>query len=168
MIWAGKPYPFDFGAVEVFDKLVKLSHQRKNFAVLTGYEIELSESLKKGGDVWLNTPRRPREASGTSGMTAAMNGAINFSVQDGWIPEFARHGENSFLFPITDNNLLDNVQDDQDYNNMMNILENEIIPIYYQDKKRWLQIMKTAMREVTPAFNSDRMADEYYKVLYES
>lgn len=167
VIWAGKPYPFDKNAVEVFDKLVKLSYQKKNFAILTGYEIGLSGCLKKGADVWLNTPRRPREASGTSGMTAAMNGAINFSVQDGWIPEFARHGENSFLLPITDNDLPENVQDDQDYNNLMRILENEVIPIYYQDKKRWLHIMKAAMREVTPAFDSDRMADEYYKMLYE-
>lgn len=166
VIWAGKPYPFDSGAVEVFDKLVKLSYQKKNFAVLTGYEINLSGLLKRGADVWLNTPRRPREASGTSGMTAAMNGAINFSVQDGWIPEFARHGENSFLLPITDNNLPDNVQDDLDHQNLMDILENEIVPIYYQDKKRWLQIMKASMHEVMPAFDSDRMADEYYNQLY--
>ena len=168
VIWAGKPYPFDKGAVEIFDKLIKLSCHKKNFAVLTGYEIGLSESLKKGADVWLNTPRRPREASGTSGMTAAMNGTVNFSVPDGWIPEFARHGENSFLLPLIDNNLPENVQDDQDYNNLMHILENEIIPVYYQDKKRWLHIMKAAMREVVPAFDSDRMADEYYKMLYES
>ncbi|MGV3586996.1 MAG: alpha-glucan family phosphorylase, partial [Adhaeribacter sp.] len=167
VIWAGKPYPFDQGAIEVFNKLVKLSYKINNFAVLTGYEIELSRKLKLGADIWLNTPRRPREASGTSGMTAAMNGAINFTVQDGWIPEFGRHGENSFLFPIVDTSLPDHEQDEQDYTNMMQILEQEIIPAYYQDRKKWVKIMKQSMQDVTPMFGADRMADEYYKKLYQ-
>ncbi|GEO04991.1 hypothetical protein AAE02nite_26550 [Adhaeribacter aerolatus] len=167
VIWAGKPYPFDMGAIEVFNKLVKLSYKRNNFAVLTGYEIELSRKLKQGADIWLNTPRRPREASGTSGMTAAMNGAINFTVQDGWIPEFGRHGENSFLFPIVDTSLPEYEQDEQDYANMMQILEQEIIPAYYQNRKKWVQIMKQSMRDVAPMFGADRMADEYYTNLYQ-
>lgn len=165
-IWAGKPYPFDHGAIDIFDKLVKLSYQKDNFAVLTGYEIDLSKKLKQGADVWLNTPRRPREASGTSGMTAAMNGAINFTIQDGWIPEFARHRENSFLIPVTDTSLSDAEQDDNDYNNMMRILEEEVIPMYYHDRGRWLSITKQAMRDVVPYFGADRMADEYYRVIY--
>jgi starch phosphorylase len=168
VVWAGKPYPFDFGAIDVFNKLVKLSHKINNFAVLTGYEIELSRKLKQGADVWLNTPRRPREASGTSGMTAAMNGAINFTVQDGWIPEFSRHGENSFLFPIVDTSLPDHMQDDIDYANMMQILEQEIIPAYYQDRKNWVNIIKQSMRDVVPMFGSDRMVDEYYKLMYQA
>lgn len=167
VIWAGKPYPFDQGAIDVFNKLVKLSYKKNNFAVLTGYEIELSRKLKLGADIWLNTPRRPREASGTSGMTAAMNGAINFTVQDGWIPEFGRHGENSFLFPVVDTTLPEFDQDEQDYANMMQILEQEIIPAYYQDRKKWVNIMKQSMRDVTPMFGADRMADEYYKKLYQ-
>ncbi|MFC5271633.1 alpha-glucan family phosphorylase [Adhaeribacter terreus] len=167
VIWAGKPYPFDYNAIDVFNKLIRLSDQKKNFAVLTGYEIDLSRKLKQGADIWLNTPRRPREASGTSGMTAAMNGAINFSVQDGWIPEFGRHGENSFLFPIVDSSLPTEVQDDIDYENMMNILEREIIPMYYEDRSKWLRIMKNSMRAVLPYFDSDRMADEYYRKLYQ-
>ncbi len=80
VIWAGKPYPFDQGAIDTFNKLIQVSHNKENVAVLTGYELELSRKLKQGADIWLNTPRRPREASGTSGMTAAMNGAINFTV----------------------------------------------------------------------------------------
>jgi starch phosphorylase len=167
VIWAGKPYPFDYNAIDVFNKLIRLSYKKKNFAVLTGYEIDLSRKLKQGADIWLNTPRRPREASGTSGMTAAMNGAINFSVQDGWIPEFGRHGENSFLFPVVDSNLPTEVQDDIDYQNMMAILEREIIPMYYEDRSKWLRIMKKSMRAVLPYFDSDRMADEYYRKLYQ-
>ena len=167
VIWAGKPFPFDQGAIDVFNKLVRLSYKKNNFAVLTGYEIDLSRKLKQGADIWLNTPRRPREASGTSGMTAAMNGSINFTVQDGWIPEFGRHGENSFLFPIVDTSLSEYEQDEQDYANMMQILEREIIPAYYQDRKKWVKIMKQSMQDVTPMFSAERMADEYYKKLYQ-
>jgi glycogen phosphorylase len=166
VIWAGKPYPFDHGAIETFNRLVKFSHKRENFAILTGYELELSRRLKEGADIWLNTPRRPREASGTSGMTAAMNGAINFSVQDGWIPEFGRHGENSFLFPIVDSSLPHYILDEMDYNHLMQILEKEVIPTYYHHHKKWLQILKQSMRDVVPQFDADRMADEYYAKLY--
>ncbi|MDX5421816.1 MAG: alpha-glucan family phosphorylase [Hymenobacteraceae bacterium] len=166
VIWAGKPYPFDHGAVSVFNKLVKAAYKQSNVAVLTGYELDLSRHLKHGADIWLNTPRRPREASGTSGMTASMNGAVNFSIQDGWIPEFARHGENCYVIPVVDTTLPDHVQDDQDYDNMMSILENEIIPTYYHNKEKWTKLMKQSMRDVTPYFNSDRMAHEYYEKMY--
>jgi starch phosphorylase len=167
VIWAGKPYPFDYGAISIFNKLIEVSHEKKNVAVLTGYELDLSAKLKQGADVWLNTPRRPREASGTSGMTAAMNGAINFSVQDGWLPEFGKHGENSFLFPIVDTSLPDYQQDEIDYENMMHLLENEIIPAYYLDRKKWVRIMKQSMKEVVGYFSSERMADEYYHLMYQ-
>lgn len=166
IIWAGKPYPLDHGAIEVFNHLVKLSYQMDNIAVLTGYEIELSRKLKEGADIWLNTPRRPREASGTSGMTAAMNGAINFSVQDGWIPEFGLHGENSFLLPIVDASLPDYMQDEIDYNHLMQILEKEIMPTYYHQPKKWMEILKQSMRDVVPVFGADRMAEEYYTKMY--
>ncbi|NDK55828.1 alpha-glucan family phosphorylase [Pontibacter fetidus] len=166
VIWAGKPYPFDEGAVDTFNRLVKLSIKQPNFAVLTGYEMELSRYLKQGSDVWLNTPRRPREASGTSGMTAAMNGSINFSIQDGWLPEFSRHGENSFILPVVDTSLPDHLQDTEDHKNLMHILEHEIIPTYYFDHGKWLSIMKQSMYDVLPFFGSDRMAHEYYEKLY--
>jgi len=166
VIWAGKPYPFDHGAVHTFNRLVKLSYRLANVAVLTGYELDLSRKLKHGADIWLNTPRRPREASGTSGMTAAMNAAVNFSVQDGWIPEFARHGENSYILPVVDTTLPDHVQDDLDFDHMMQILEQEIVPTYYRDKEKWQAIVKQSMRDVLPYFNSDRMAHEYYEQMY--
>ena len=166
VIWAGKPYPFDMNAVHTFNKLVYISQKLENVAVLTGYELALSRKLKHGADVWLNTPRRPREASGTSGMTAAMNGAINFSVQDGWVPEFARHGENSFVLPIVDTSMPDELQDEEDYNNMMRILEQQVVPTYYRDRERWLRIVKQSMRDVVPAFSADRMARQYYEMMY--
>ncbi|MDX5347015.1 MAG: alpha-glucan family phosphorylase [Hymenobacteraceae bacterium] len=166
LIWAGKPYPFDHKAVEVFNRLIHLSYKCPNVAVLTGYELALSKKLKHGADVWLNTPRRPQEASGTSGMTAAMNGAVNFSTLDGWLPEFASHGDNSFVLPVADPTLPLEEQDRDDYENLIRILENEILATYYNHPDRWLKIMKNAMRNVMPRFSSDRMAHEYYEMIY--
>ncbi|WP_304639120.1 alpha-glucan family phosphorylase [Pseudomonas sp.] len=166
VIWAGKPYPFDQAAVEMFDSLVKASFKEARFAVLTGYEIELSRQLKQGADVWLNTPRRPREASGTSGMTAAMNGAVNLTINDGWIPEFARDGINSFVIPVTDATRPEEEQDEADYRSLMDILENKVVELYYRRPDEWLSIVKNSIRDVTPAFESGRMAREYYEKLY--
>jgi len=86
IIWAGKPYPEDHQSIERFNRIFYGTKEFSNCAVLTGYEIGLSGMLKRGSDVWLNNPKMYREASGTSGMTAAMNGSINLSIPDGWIP----------------------------------------------------------------------------------
>jgi starch phosphorylase len=166
IIWAGKPYPFDTNAVNTFNELIHISHKMKNMAVLIGYELELSHVLKKGSDVWLNTPRVSREASGTSGMTASMNGSIHFSTDDGWHPEFAKHGINAFTIPPTDQNKSPEEQDYEDNKNMMDILENEIIPMYYDNPEKWTQMMRTAMEDVIRAFDSGRMANEYYLKMY--
>ncbi|MEL6843519.1 MAG: alpha-glucan family phosphorylase, partial [Bacteroidota bacterium] len=135
-------------------------------AVVTGYEMDLSAALKKGSDVWLNTPRRPMEASGTSGMTAAMNGSVNFSVNDGWIPEFEKHGHNAFVLPLADSTQSAEIQDNQDYHNLMRILTTEIVPTYYEQPDKWLEIVQNSMREVVPFFDSNRMAREYYERLF--
>lgn len=166
IIWAGKPYPLDFGAIQIFNRLIAFSQNYPNLAVLTGYEIGLSRQLKAGSDVWLNTPRITREASGTSGMTAAMNGSINLSVNDGWIPEFARHGHNAFVLPEADPLQPHSVQDDQDAGHLLRILECEVLPTYYNHPENWTEIGFNAMKEVVPAFSSHRMADAYYRELY--
>ncbi|AZI67736.1 alpha-glucan family phosphorylase [Kaistella daneshvariae] len=167
IIWAGKPYPMDYSAISTFNGLVEESKNYKNMAVLTGYELSLSKSMKQGSDVWLNNPRVPREASGTSGMTAAMNGSVNFSTDDGWIPEFAKHGKNSFVVPKADyDNMSVYDQDNYDLNKLYEILENEIIPMYYDRPDEWRTVQQTAMDDVKVFFNSDRMADEYYKQIY--
>ncbi len=166
IIWAGKPYPFDYGAVEIFNNLIKISHNYKNMAVLVGYELSLSKLLKQGSDIWLNTPRITREASGTSGMTASMNGSIHFSVNDGWHPEFEEHGKNAFTIPEVDYKLPIEEQDHIDHANMMDILEDEIIPTYYDYPKEWIAIMKSAIRGTEIDFDSGRMVDEYYKLMY--
>lgn len=161
-IWAGKPYPKDGGAIEIFNRIQNLSHLYPNISVLTGYELSLSKLLKDGADVWLNTPVVPREASGTSGMTAAMNGAVNCSTFDGWIPEFAKNGENAFVLPVVSEGNVDQ----QDRDNLFDVLENEILPAYYSDQPRWQQIVLNSMNDVSVRFDSDRMAREYYEKLY--
>lgn len=167
IVWAGKPYPMDYSAISTFNSLVEESKNYKNMAVLTGYELALSKSMKQGSDLWLNNPRVPREASGTSGMTAAMNGSVNLSTDDGWIPEFAKHGENSFVVPKCDyQNMSIYDQDNYDLNKLYEILENEIIPMYYDRPDEWRKVQQTAMDDVKDAFNSDRMADEYYQQIY--
>lgn len=166
IIWAGKPYPTDQGAVHLFNTLMARLEKVKNCTVLTGYELYLSRLLKQGADVWLNTPRIYREASGTSGMTAAMNGAVNFSIPDGWIPEFAEHGENAFLIPQAGSELPSEERDRLDCENLYDILENEILPTYYDKPDQWLSMVKKNITEVTPAFGSNRMAREYYEKLY--
>jgi len=167
IIWAGKPYPMDHDSVQIFNDIIAFNRGRANCATLVGYEILLSRLLKRGADVWLNTPRRPHEASGTSGMTAAMNGAVNVSIADGWIPEFARHGENAFVTPPADHTAMSIEDiDNFDHQNIMNVLENEVIHTYYDNPNKWTEIVKHSMRDVVPAFGSNRMADEYYQLLY--
>jgi glycogen phosphorylase len=167
IIWAGKPYPVDHPAISEFNQLVHLSKRYKNVAVLVGYELGLSKRLKQAADCWLNNPRVPREASGTSGMTAAMNGAINFSTDDGWIPEFINHGHNGFVVPKADyENMATHEQDQYDLNKLYEILENEILPLYYSNYPTWRQVMKNGMQDVRLQFDSNRMAHEYYDLLY--
>lgn len=166
VIWAGKPYPKDYGAIEQFNQIIRRAKPLANCAVLIGYELALSALLKKGSDVWLNNPRMYREASGTSGMAAAMNGSVNLSMPDGWVPEFAKDKENSFVIPPADDKLSVDEKDKLEGQRLMDILEQTVLPMYYTDQKQWLNILKTASKEVVPQFDSGRMADEYYKEMY--
>ncbi|HLO80047.1 MAG TPA: alpha-glucan family phosphorylase [Chitinophagaceae bacterium] len=167
IIWAGKPYPLDYPAISDFNHLVHLSKGYDNIAVCTGYELYLSKRLKQAADVWLNNPRVPREASGTSGMTAAMNGAVNFSTNDGWIVEFIDHGNNGFVVPPVDYEKMNvHEQDQYDLDQIYDILDNQVLPAYYDAKDTWRQIMKNGMRDVRFQFDSNRMAHEYYELLY--
>lgn len=166
IIWAGKPYPMDYVGIGVFDKIVNITKSYNNCSILIGYELNLSRVLKQGSDLWLNVPRVTHEASGTSGMAAAMNGSVNAGLPDGWFPEFAKNKINSFVVPACDSNLPEYEQDEIDSISLYNLLENEIIPLYYDYPERWMQIVKNAMQDIIPLFNSNRMADEYYRLLY--
>jgi starch phosphorylase len=168
IIFAGKPYPTDYGAIHNFDNLSHISKEFKNMAVLIGHELKLSRQLKKGSDVWLNNPRVTREASGTSGVTAAMNGSINFSTNDGWVREFKDLNEtkNSFVLPIVDHNIPTYLQDQMDLDNLYQMLEEEILPLYYDNSDEWWDLVETSMKQIVPFFDSARMVDEYYTKMY--
>ena len=166
IIWAGKPYPEDFGAINIFNEIYWKTKDLSNCTVVTGYELWLSDHLKKGSDIWLNNPRLYHEASGTSGMTAAMNGSVNLSIPDGWVPEFAKHGKNSFIIDTADDNLTPDSKDKIEAQKLLDVLEREIIPLYYDHPDKWQQIVKSSMKDVLPFFDSGRMAEEYYDKLY--
>ena len=166
IIWAGKPYPMDYGAIDQFNRLVHHTKYSANTAVLFGYEMELSKMMKCGSDVWLNTPRITREASGTSGMTAAMNGSVNLSINDGWVPEFARDGVNGFVLPEADHHWPEWEQDRFDAENLYRALEEKVLPAYYDTPDYWHQLVVNGIEGVLPAFTSQRMARQYYSELY--
>ena len=164
-IWAGKPYPKDEAGINEFNRIIEFCHTCKNAAILTGYELSLSATLKKGADAWLNTPRIFREASGTSGMTAAMNGTVNISIKDGWMNEFANDKINCFIIPTTPTENLEEL-DNIDSENLFQLLENVVVPFFYENKESWFQLALQAITDVLKYFDSDRMATEYYEKAY--
>ena len=166
IIWAGKPYPFDYGAIDTFNSLIQLTKDFPNAAVLVGYELELSRMLKCGSDIWLNNPVVTREASGTSGMTAAMNASVNLSTYDGWVCEFAKDGDNSFIIPQADPELSPQDRDRHDLDGFYKILNEKVLPAYYDDPSEWDRVVLNSMNDVAPFFDADRMADEYYTSIY--
>jgi glycogen phosphorylase len=166
IIWAGKPYPEDYGAINIFNEIYWKVKDLPNCTVVTGYELWMSAHLKKGSDLWLNNPRLYHEASGTSGMTAAMNGSVNVSIPDGWVPEFAKQGNNSFIIDTANDLLTPESKDKIEGAALLDLLENEIIPMYYEQPDKWMKIVKASMTDVLPQFDSGRMANEYYEILY--
>ena len=168
IIWGGKPYPEDYGAINIFNEIFWKTKDLPNCTVVTGYELWLSDHLKKGSDIWLNNPRLYHEASGTSGMTAAMNGSVNLSIPDGWVPEFAEHGKNCFIIDTADDGLTQESKDKIEGQKLLDVLEKEIIPLYYDHPAKWQKVIASSMKDVLPFFDSGRMADEYYEKLYNS
>ncbi|OGO64716.1 MAG: hypothetical protein A2Z45_11440 [Chloroflexi bacterium RBG_19FT_COMBO_55_16] len=133
--------------------------------------MNLARYLLQGVDVWLNTPRRPYEASGTSGMKAAMNGLLNFSVLDGWWRE-GYNGQNGWAIGADKDYEDPNQQDQADAESLYDILENQIIPLYYQERSsdglpgEWIGCMQQSIRTLAPQFSARRMVKEYIERLY--
>ncbi len=169
IIFAGKFHPDDVMGKEMFNKLLNRSHSMHNVVVLPGYELQLSGMLKRGSDIWLNTPLRPFEASGTSGMSANMNGTLHLSIFDGWTVEGTFHGINGYTveYPELDAEMPWEERHWKDHECVMNIIEKEIIPTYYDNKEEWARLMRQAIRTSEAYFNSDRMVIEYYNRLYQ-
>ncbi len=168
IIFAGKFHPDDVMGREMFNKILNRSHTLKNVVVLPGYELALSARLKKGSDIWLNTPLRPFEASGTSGMSANMNGALHLSIYDGWTVEGTFDGINGYTveYEGLDDEMSWEERHWKDHECIMDKIENTIIPTYYDNKPEWARLMRQAIRTSEAYFNSDRMVMEYYNRLY--
>jgi len=137
---------------------------------LEDYDMNIARYLVQGVDVWLNTPRRPMEASGTSGMKAAMNGVLNFSILDGWWRE-AYNGHNGWSIGEDKEPDPPEKQDMADSLSLYSTLENEIIPLFYERDANWIpqdwvNRCKNAIRTVTPQFSMRRMVKEYVERLY--
>ena len=171
-VLAGKAHPHDQGAKLVLQKLLNWQRDksvRQRVAFIEDYDQEVARQLVQGVDVWMNVPRRPYEASGTSGQKAAMNGVLNFSVLDGWWLE-GYDGQNGFA--ISDvSELTDDEADASDAASMFAVLEEQVIPRFYERDEQglprtWIAMMKRAVQTLVPAFNSDRMAAEYAEKIY--
>ncbi|MFZ5652752.1 MAG: alpha-glucan family phosphorylase [Bacillota bacterium] len=172
IIFAGKAHPADRPGQELIKRVYDISNMepfRGKVVFLENYDINIARYLVRGVDVWLNNPRRPQEASGTSGMKAAINGVINFSVLDGWWPE-AYNGENGFAIGEERDYPEDEVQDRNDSLSLYSVLENEIIPAFFSGgdgvPKRWVNYMKNSIKTVGLHFSTDRMVREYTESFY--
>ncbi len=172
-LFAGKAHPSDEPGQDMARRIVELSREprfREHIILLEDYEIAVAQLLVSGCDVWLNTPTPPLEASGTSGMKAALNGVLNLSVADGWWPE-GYDGTNGWIFGGESLESRES-QDDYDSEQLYALLEHEVIPEYYRRDERgvplaWVTMMKDSIASVLPRFSTDRMAREYYEQLYQ-
>jgi starch phosphorylase len=173
LIFAGKAHPHDAAGKELIRQIVHFSRRpeaRRRMVFLEDYDITVARYLVQGVDVWLNTPRRPLEASGTSGMKAALNGALNLSILDGWWDE-AYSPETGWAIGSGEEYGDENYQDEVESNALYNVLEKDIIPLFFsraQDglPRAWLSKMKTSMRILGPQFNAKRMVREYVEEFY--
>jgi starch phosphorylase len=177
IIFAGKAHPADDAGKLLIQRLyreVKRAESGGRLVFLEDYDMNLARYLVQGVDVWMNTPRRPMEASGTSGMKAALNGALNFSILDGWWRE-AYNGRNGWAIGedrgLNVDALPEAEQDAQDVASLYDTLENVITPLYYERDARgipleWVGRIRESMKTITPQFSTRRMLKEYIDRLY--
>ena len=172
-IYAGKAHPHDGGGQDLIRRIMEISQMPRftgKVIFLENYDIELAKYLVRGVDIWLNTPTRPLEASGTSGEKAVMNGTIHFSVLDGWWVE-GYHAYAGWALPKE--NAFDNqeLQNDVDAETIYNLLEYEIVPAYYSFNEQgvpseWISRVKNTMVKIAPEFTMKRQIDDYFKKYY--
>lgn len=171
-VFAGKAHPADTLGQELIKKIYEFSLKpgfRGRILLLENYDIHLARHMVHGVDVWLNTPRRPMEASGTSGLKASLNGLINVSTLDGWWPE-AYDGKNGFVVGSDSPYLSDEIQDQDDCFSLYSVLEEKVIPMYYRREDgvspEWVRMMKETIKTIAPVFNTGRMVAEYTDRFY--
>ncbi|MEQ1606893.1 MAG: alpha-glucan family phosphorylase [Pyrinomonadaceae bacterium] len=174
-VFAGKAHPQDRVAKSILQELMSINHDsgwQRRAVFIEDYDQEVARYLVHGVDVWMNVPRRPMEASGTSGMKAAMNGALNFSILDGWWIE-GYNGQNGFGIGDLAEDLTEDEMDAADSEALYSTLENELIPAYYARGEsglptEWIGGMKNSIATLTPQFSSDRMVSDYFRNIYEA
>jgi starch phosphorylase len=173
-VFAGKAHPADDKGKEMIREIVAFAADlgiRHRFVFLEDYDIAVARTLCQGADVWLNTPRRPQEACGTSGMKAALNGALNASILDGWWDELF-NGENGWAISSAEQIDDEERRDELEANSLFEILERQIVPLFYERfqgpvPRRWVRRIKTAFRSLGPEVTAARMVRDYTQRLYE-
>ena len=170
IIYAGKAHPKDTEGKQLIERIFSYIQRLKgkiNIAFIQDYDMEVARKLVSGVDVWLNTPLRPLEASGTSGMKAAHNGVVNFSVLDGWWIEGHIEGYTGWsIGPAPTDIGSDKDMNRIDAEDLYKKLENTIIPTYYDDRKTWVRMMQNAIGKNAYYFNSHRMMRRYVTEAY--
>jgi len=172
-VFAGKAHPQDEAGQDMIKHIIEISRRPEFIGKITfveGYNIELAKKLVRGVDVWLNTPTRPLEASGTSGEKAVMNGVLNFSVLDGWWAEGYKQNAG---WALKEEQTYENpqFQDELDAETVYSIIENEIVPTFYDRNKngipeKWIKFIKNNISEIAPHFTMNRMINDYYNQFY--
>jgi starch phosphorylase len=172
-LFAGKCHPANEvgkGLLQSLDTLSRKPEFQGKIRFVEGYDMELGRALVSGVDVWMNTPRRPREASGTSGMKAAMNGVPSLSILDGWWCE-GYNEKNGWAFGMTEAEADPEHRDEVDGLALYETLENSVIPTFYKGdapgaSEAWTAIMKESIRVGVTGFNTERMLSQYVKEMY--
>jgi starch phosphorylase len=173
IIFAGKSHPADTASKKLLQYVHTMARDREfqgRIAFLEDYDMRLARYLVQGVDVWLNTPRRLQEASGTSGMKAALNGVLHLSVPDGWWPE-AYNGNNGWSIGDEYPKSSKEEEDESDAEALYHILEQQVVPLYYnRDRsgvpREWISMVKRSIQSIMPVFNTRRMLKEYCEKMY--
>jgi len=173
-LYAGKAHPKDIGGQDFIKEVIELSRRPKlqgRVIFIENYEMDIARLLVQGADIWLNTPTRPLEASGTSGMKASINGTLNLSVDDGWWSE-AYNGRNGWL--VSDRKMSEDIEFQLEYDSsqILGLLENEVLPAYFdKDFRRispeWVAMMKSSMISTLWSFSTARMLGDYKQAFFE-
>ncbi len=167
IVFSGKAHPLDDTGKTIVANLVEMSKKYPDSVVfLENYDMEIGAALTRGADVWLNNPRRPKEASGTSGMKAAINGVLNLSTLDGWWPEICDHDKNGWQFGDGFVSEDEEIHDSHDLKDLYKVLQDKVIPLYYSNQDGWIKMMQNSISDCRDQFAVKRMLNEYYQKLY--
>jgi starch phosphorylase len=167
LVFAGKAHPQDAYGQKIVAELGAYAQKYpKGVVFLPDYDMIAGAAMTRGSDVWLNNPRRPKEASGTSGMKAAMNGVLNLSTLDGWWPEACDHGANGWQFGDGFESPDEKKLDAHDLAALYDVLLGDVVPTYYDDHDRWVRMMQHSIASTSEEFSVERMLRQYEELLY--